>query len=123
MIGKKISKLGDALKSQIQFVAIQHGKEVSIPNGDTEIRLHDKVTLTGSTKQLEKFLCAIGVLQQRSVHEVMIVGGGKIIFRSSSNELSQSEGIGVKVIEMKRDRCLELVEKFPEITVYSWRWY
>ena len=115
LIGKKISKLGDALKSQIQFVAIQHGKEVSIPNGDTEIRLHDKVTLTGSTKQLEKILCAIGVLQQRSVHEVMIVGGGKITFYLVP--MLVELGIGVKVIEMKRDRCLELVEKFPEITV------
>ena len=71
--------------------------------------------MTGSTKQLEKFLCTIGVLQQRSVHEVMIVGGGKITFYLVPMLLEL--GIGVKVIEMKRDRCLELVEKFTEITV------
>lgn len=45
----------------------------------------------------------------------MIVGGGKITFYLVPMLLEL--GIGVKVIEMKRDRCLELVEKFPEITV------
>ena len=45
----------------------------------------------------------------------MIIGGGKITFYLIPMLLDM--GIEVKVIEIKEDRCMALVEKFPQITV------
>lgn len=36
---------------------------------------NDRLTLTGSTTQLERFFIKIGILSERTVNEVMIVGG------------------------------------------------
>ena len=54
--------------------------EVIIPNGNTVIYENDRLTLTGSTTQLERFFIKIGILSDRTVNEVMIVGGGRITY-------------------------------------------
>lgn len=113
--GKSVSQIDRALKSKIQFVAIKRKDQVLIPSGNTVIEQDDKVTLTGSTKQLKKFLWETGISKKHSVHEIMIVGGGKITFYLIPRLLEL--GIQVKVIEINQDRCMKLVEKFPQITV------
>lgn len=45
---------------------------------------NDRLTLTGSTTQLERFFIKIGILSERTVNEVMIVGGGRITYYLSS---------------------------------------
>ena len=112
---KTVHQIDKSLKSKVQFVAIKRNDNVLLPTGNTVIELNDKVTLTGSTKQLKKFLSEIGIIQKRIVHEIMIIGGGKITFYLIPMLLDM--GIEVKVIEIKEDRCMALVEKFPQITV------
>lgn len=112
---KTVHQIDKSLKSKVQFVAIKRNDNVLLPTGNTVIELNDKVTLTGSTKQLKKFLSEIGIIQKRTVHEIMIIGGGKITFYLIPMLLDM--GIEVKVIEIKEDRCMALVEKFPQITV------
>lgn len=80
LIGKTIHQIDHSLKSNVQFIAIQRKDKVTIPSGTVVIEENDRVTLTGSIKQLEKFLIEIGIIQKRTVHEVMIIGGGKITF-------------------------------------------
>ncbi|WP_303195754.1 Trk system potassium transporter TrkA [Thomasclavelia spiroformis] len=112
---KTVHQIDKSLKSKVQFVAIKRNDNVLLPTGNTVIELNDKVTLTGSTKQLKKFLSEIGIIQKRTVHEIMIIGGSKITFYLIPMLLDM--GIEVKVIEIKEDRCMALVEKFPQITV------
>lgn len=112
---KTVHQIDKSLKSKVQFVAIKRNDNVLLPTGNTVIELNDKVTLTGSTKQLKKFLSEIGIIQKRTVHEITIIGGGKITFYLIPMLLDM--GIEVKVIEIKEDRCMALVEKFPQITV------
>ena len=112
---KTVHQIDKSLKSKVQFVAIKRNDNILLPTGNTVIELNDKVTLTGSTKQLKKFLSEIGIIQKRTVHEIMIIGGGKITFYLIPMLLDM--GIEVKVIEIKEDRCMALVEKFPQITV------
>lgn len=86
-----------------------------IPDGSTVLYTDDKVTLTGTTKQLKKFLCEVGIVERRTIHEVMIIGGGKITFYLV--RMLMELGIAVKVIEIKSERCEALVERFPQLTV------
>ena len=53
---KTVHQIDKSLKSKVQFVAIKRNDNVLLPTGNTVIELNDKVTLTGSTKQLKKFL-------------------------------------------------------------------
>ena len=52
---KTVHQIDKSLKSKVQFVAIKRNDNVLLPTGNTVIELNDKVTLTGSTKQLKKF--------------------------------------------------------------------
>lgn len=115
LIERAIHQVDNALKSQVQFVAIQRQEEVIIPDGSTILKKDDKVTLTATAKQLKKFLCETGIIEHRAIHEVMIIGGGKITFYLVPMLMELS--IAVKVIEMRSERCEELVERFPQLTV------
>lgn len=69
----RICDINRRMKSEVLFVAVQRNGEVIIPNGNTVIYEKDRVTLTGSTTQLEKFFIKVGILSNRTVNEVMIV--------------------------------------------------
>lgn len=115
LVDMPVYKASSKFKTPIQFLAIKRNEEVHIPRGETIIKLNDKVSITGSTKQLESFLSEVGVLKQRKVQEVMIVGGGKITYYLAPMLLEL--GMQVKIIEMKHDRCVDLAEQFPSATI------
>ena len=111
----RICDINRRMKSEVLFVAVQRNGEVIIPNGNTVIYEKDRVTLTGSTTQLEKFFIKVGILSNRTVNEVMIVGGGRITYYLTNMLLEL--GMDVKIIEINKDKCISLVEKFPQATV------
>ena len=111
----RICDINRRMKSEVLFVAVQRNGEVIIPNGNTVIYEKDRVTLTGSTTQLEKFFIKVGILSNRTVNEVMIVGGGRITYYLTNMLLEL--GMDVKIIEINKDKCVNLVEKFPQATV------
>lgn len=102
-------------KTEVLFVTILRDGEVIIPNGNTVIYENDRLTLTGSATQLERFFIKIGILSDRTVNEVMIVGGGRITYYLTRMLLEL--GMAVKIIELNKDKCINLVEKFPQATV------
>lgn len=115
LMDMRVLDIQKRLKSEVLFVAIQRGDEVLIPRGDTVIRKDDKLTLTGSTKQLEKFFMTIGILNNREVREVMIIGGGRITYYLTSMLLDL--GMDVKIVEINKEKCIKLVEQFPQATI------
>lgn len=115
LIGKNLMEISSRYKSNVLFCVVQRGSQIIIPDGQTIIQENDKVSLTGSMRELEQFFKEIKLLKDKKVEEVMIVGGGRISFYLI--RLLLHLGIEVKVVEMNKDVCLQLVEKFPSITV------
>ena len=117
IVNMSVMDINRKFKDEILFVAIRRGDEVIIPYGNTVIEENDKLTLTGSTKQLESFFNKMGALSKHAVREVMIVGGGKISYYLTKELLDL--GIDVKIVEINKDKCLSLVEKFPAATIIN----
>ena len=115
LINMRVVDINRRFKTEVLFVTILRDGEVIIPNGNTVIYEKDRVTLTGSTTQLERFFIKIGILSDRAVNEVMIVGGGRITYYLMSMLLEL--GMAVKIIELNKEKCISLVEKFPQATV------
>ncbi|MGN1275662.1 MAG: Trk system potassium transporter TrkA, partial [Floccifex sp.] len=115
LIGLPIHKINATLKSNVLFCAIERKDEIHIPEGSTVLQEEDKITFTGTTKDIEKFLYKNGIQRTRPLREVMIVGGGKITFYLT--RLLLDLGIDVRIIEKNKDRCLSLVEQFPQATI------
>ncbi len=115
ILGQQVLGINSSLKTNVLFCAIERNGEIIIPGGATVFKEGDKVSFTGSTKEIEFFIKKIGVKRRRPLREIMIVGGGKTTFYLTRMLLDM--GLDVKVIERNRKRCLELVEAFPEATI------
>lgn len=115
LLNMHVVDINRRFKTEVLFVTILRDGEVIIPNGNTVIYENDRLTLTGSATQLERFFIKIGILSDRTVNEVMIVGGGRITYYLTRMLLEL--GMAVKIIELNKDKCINLVEKFPQATV------
>ena len=115
LIGQSLSEISSRYKSTVLFCVIQRGSQVIIPDGQTIILEGDKVSLTGSMQDLENFYQEIKILKNHKIQEIMIVGGGRITFYLV--RLLLRLGMEVKVIEKNKEVCLDLVERFPSVTV------
>lgn len=115
LLNMRVVDINRRFKAEVLFVTILRDGEVIIPNGNTVIYENDRLTLTGSATQLERFFIKIGILSDRTVNEVMIVGGGRITYYLTRMLLEL--GMAVKIIELNKDKCINLVEKFPQATV------
>ena len=115
LLNMRVVDINRRFKTEVLFVTILRDGEVIIPNGNTVIYENDSLTLTGSATQLERFFIKIGILSDRTVNEVMIVGGGRITYYLTRMLLEL--GMAVKIIELNKDKCINLVEKFPQATV------
>lgn len=99
---------------KVLVVTIIRGSQVLIPNGNTTILPDDKIIVTASTRDLEKFFQYIGI-SNRKLDDIMIVGGGKIAYYLMRNLLDV--GCNVKLIEKNKERCLELLEEFEDAVI------
>ncbi len=111
-----LSSLSKKYQSKALICAVQRGEEVHIPSGDFILRAGDKIYVTGSQVEIEKFFRAIGVLKQK-VRKVMIVGGGRIA-HYLARQLSET-GMKVKIIEIDRNRCIELSDALPKAEIIN----
>ena len=93
---------------------VERGSNALIPNGDFVIRAGDRLSITGSTRELRRFFIAIGQYK-RPVRQVMIMGGGRIAVYLT--RMLQESGIQVTVVEKDRERCDQLCDLVPEAHV------
>ena len=84
--------------------------DVIIPSGRYVIEEADRIEIAGNRTEILRFFHSIGVKVNR-LRNIVIAGGGRISFYLSKSLLEL--GMHVKIIEINRERCLELAEKLP----------
>ena len=113
-IGIKLLELRKITRSSILICAVSRNEEIIIPSGDFVLAENDHIYVTGSHRDLSTFCLDIGVYKDK-IKNVMIVGGGRISYYLA-RQLSV-QGIKVKIIEQKHERCVDLAQKFPYATI------
>lgn len=115
-IGKKLIEL-DTFDKLIVAAISRDGKAI-VPNGMTELKADDVILLSGITEDIEAFDKKYsGISKEKTVRKVMILGGGKVGFYLAS--LLVNEKIDVTVIELNRDKCVNIKEKLPGVEVIN----
>ncbi len=112
----RISDIYRNYKAKVLVCAVQRGQDVHIPGGDFIIRHGDKLNFTCTHDEAEKFFKAINV-DNNKAKSVIIIGGGKIGYYLA--ELLTKLRMDVKIIEKDYDRCLELSELLPKVSVIN----
>ena len=112
--GVVLKNLASEYDARVLVALIERDGEPLIPKGDTVLRSGDRLSITGSSKDLRRFFVKIGEYK-RPVKHVMIMGGGRIAVYLT--RLLEENGIEVTVIERDRQRCDELCDQIPEAHV------
>lgn len=93
-----------------------HGK-VFVPRGDYIFEVGDKVHITAANKDLKRFYKLLGNKDnlEKKITSSLIIGAGKIAHYLI--EFFIKANIYTKVIEINKDKAIELSEAYPEIDV------
>ena len=111
---KSIAYLGKNITNDLVIVGVERNGELTIPNGDFVLKSGDVISFVSSRKVCIQFLKKIG-FNSRSVHNTMIIGGGKSAYYLADQLLKS--GIYVKIIEKSHARCEELSVLIPKAMV------
>lgn len=115
LIGVSIDSISKKLGINMIVCAIERNKETIIPKGNTKILFNDKIHITGTRRDINTLLKYLGLTEKTK--NVMIAGGSSIAVYLSRILLDM--GMKVKIIELEKDRCLELNEAVPKAIVVN----
>ena len=115
LIGASVDSLSKKLGINMIVCAIERGKDTIIPKGNTKLLLGDKIHITGTRKDINNLLKYLGLTEKTKY--VMIAGGSSVAVYLSRMLIDM--GMKVKIIELERDRCLELNEAVPKAIVVN----
>lgn len=110
IVNEPLSSLYKKVKVKVLICTVQRGEEVFIPDGNFVLKANDKITVTASPYNVEKFFKEIGLSAPR-VRSVMIAGGSRITYYLAKHLIEM--GIQVKIIEIKEERCYDLKDMLP----------
>ncbi len=111
-----LSSLSDLIKCKILVCAVRRGSVVYAPDGNFVMEKGDHLYVTAASGELTKLLKNLGVITHK-VKRVIICGGGKVGFYLAYR-LSKT-GTQVELIEQRRERCIELANYLPEVSVVN----
>lgn len=116
-IGSKVRDIPDF--KNLNLVGLQRGKNVLVPNGDTEIHDDDKLYILGSLKDVYAFKKKyfIDPLWRRTTQKKFILYGANEFSEAIARELLDHEA-DVVVIDRDRERLRMIQSKLPEITTF-----
>lgn len=114
IVNEPLSSLYQKIKVKVLICAVQREGRVIIPDGNFVLRADDKITVTASPYNIERFFKQIGLSVQR-VRSVMIAGGSRIAYYLAKQLIEM--GMQVKIVEVNEKRCYELKDKLPAVKV------
>lgn len=104
--------------NDLLIAAISRNGEAIIPNGRTVLEENDVIILAGKSEKIELFdKDHTGVNRTRSLRSTMILGGGKTGLYLAM--LLLKENIDVTIVEINKERCLELKEMVPDANIIN----
>ena len=116
IINKSV-KVAAQLLSDIHFIPIAIQRSGSpltiIPRGDTVFKEGDRVVFITS-KGGDEELCKLTGKQRTEIKNLMILGGGKIGFKTASD---LSKNFNIKLVEKIKNRAFDLAEQLPNTLI------
>ena len=113
-IGKTVREAAEIFPG-VHFmpIAIKRKETINtiIPRGDTCFEEGDQVYFTTLPEGVSELYSLTGEVKNK-IKNVMILGGGRVGYMTAADLCSR--GINVKLIELDKDRAIEMAEKLPD---------
>ncbi len=112
--GIVIKDIASAVKCRAFICGVKRGSEVHIPTGAFQLKAGDIISFIANYKDSNTFFKRIGENTSK-IKNVVIMGGGRLTYYLS--KLILEAGVSVKIVEVNRERCIELDELLPKATI------
>ncbi len=112
--GMSLSEMRGKYKAKFLICAVQRDGEVIIPSGNFVLHGGDRIGLTASQPEILKLLRELDIMQKQAKN-VIILGGSRIAFYLAKRLINA--GNNVKIIEQNLERCEEISELLPAVSV------
>ncbi len=112
--GVSLSDLRNRFKAKILVCYVRRGEDVFIPSGNFVLQGEDRIGITASSAEIQRFLRELDMLKKQA-RSVMILGGSRISFYLA--KMLGDIGIDVKIIEKNEEHCETLSGLLPRAIV------
>lgn len=112
--GMTVAQIMDKMRCDVLICGVERGEEVYIPSGNFVLEDLDFVSIIATPKNSALFFKKIGV-NTHQVKSALIVGGGTLGYYLAA--LLSDMKIRVSLLEINRERCEEISELLPTVTV------
>lgn len=112
--GMTVAEIMEKMRCDVLICGVERNGQVFIPAGNFALEDMDLVSIIASPKNSGLFFEKVGV-HMHKVKNALIVGGGTLGYYLAS--LLSEMRIKVRLIEEKKERCEELSELLPSVTV------
>ncbi len=112
--GMSLIQLRREFKPKILVCAVQRDNEVFIPDGNFVLKSGDRIGVSASPSELQRFLKVLGWMQ-KSAKNVMILGASRTSFYLAKRLIAG--GSAVKIIEKDENRARAFAQSLPEAVV------
>ncbi len=114
LVGCAVKQIAAKFHSDVLVCTIEREDEAYIPNGDFVFREKDVISMIATPANAHHFFRKIHYVAN-SIKNIMIVGGGEITHYLCN--MLERDNIDVTVVEKKKQRCIELAERFQDYTI------
>lgn len=114
LVGMSLMQINSKLGTQILVCAVKRGDEVIIPNGSFVFKGGERISVISSQKESKAFVNKLG-LSTTKIKNVLIIGASKIAHYLT--QVLLKDKIGIKVIEINKDKAKEFAEANKDATV------
>lgn len=112
--GLTLSEVRNKFKADFLVCAVQRDGNVFIPSGNFKLLGGDRIGITADQTEILKFMKELD-LYGRHTKNVIILGGSRIAFYLAKKLVNA--GNRVKIIEQNIERCEEISELLPAVSV------
>jgi trk system potassium uptake protein TrkA len=106
--------MGSIVKCRVLVCAVLREGQAVAPSGNFVLQEGDRIFVTAPTSDLALLLKHLNIVTRR-VRRVLLCGGGRVSFYLAS--LLEDDGISVSILEKNPQRCKELAEDLPHVSV------
>ncbi|MEO5330390.1 MAG: Trk system potassium transporter TrkA [Magnetococcus sp. YQC-5] len=115
LIGRPLNAIQELTTSGALIVAVDHGGQVSIPNGQTILHAKDRIFVTMEQKtDVAKLMALLGKRPVKN-RKIVIAGGGWKVEQIAAK--LEKTNIPVFILEQSLERCQELASTLDSTTV------
>ena len=116
ILGKTVDEVVDQYEHiEFRVAAIHRRQTTFVPQGDEVFQVSDMVYVVTKPHAIKDIIKLSGK-KQINVHNVMIVGGGRV-GRITAKRLEKE--LNIKVLEMDKERCMDLTNYLSEALVVN----